>query len=123
MKCECGGTFKNVIEIIDGIEVSCMKCDACGKRLYTSDQMRELLEAKSLVKKTTTKRKVIVLGHSFAVTLPKSLERIGLRAGQKLSMKMVGKRTLEIKIPSVEEETKKNMNKKNEDENKEENKK
>ncbi|MFN3527849.1 MAG: hypothetical protein ACK4YO_01960 [Candidatus Altarchaeaceae archaeon] len=113
IKCECGGTFKPATENVDGTEVNCMKCDKCGKVLYTSEQMQELLEAKSLIKKTTTKRKVIVLGKSFAITLPKSLEKIGLRAGQMVSMRMVRKRTLEVTIPE-EPETEKNKEKNNE---------
>lgn len=111
MKCECGGTFEESTEIVEGMEIACMKCNKCKKILYTSEQMKELLEAKTLSKKTTTKRKVIILGHSFAITLPKSLERIGLKAGQRISMRMVGNRTLEIKLPPKEDKTDKDTEK------------
>ncbi len=98
MKCECGGEFEPYEENIDGISIDCLKCNSCGKILYTSKQMKDFMSMKTMIKKTTTKRKIIVLGHSYAITLPKSLEKIGLTAGQRVSMRMTGKKTLEVKF-------------------------
>ncbi len=98
MKCECGGEFEPYKEHIDGILLDCLKCNRCGKILYTSEQMKDFMSMKAMIKKTTTKRKIIVLGHSYAITLPKSLEKIGLAAGQRVSMRMTGKKTLEVKF-------------------------
>ncbi len=98
MKCECGGKFEPYKENVDGISMDCLKCNRCGKILYTSEQMKDFMSMKTMVKKTTTKRKIIILGHSYAITLPKSLEKIGLTAGQRVSMRMTGKKTLEVKF-------------------------
>ncbi len=106
MKCECGGEFEPYLEEIDGISMDCLKCNKCGKILYTSEQMKDFMSMKAMIKKTTTKRKIIVLGHSYAITLPKSLEKIGLKAGQRVSMKMTGKKTLEVKFGEEGEEKK-----------------
>lgn len=107
MKCECGGEFQSYEEIIDGISLECLKCNRCGKILYTSEQIKEFMNMKKLIKKITTKRKIIILGHSYAITLPKSLEKIGLVAGQRVSMKMTGKKTLEVKFGEEDDKRKK----------------
>jgi len=106
MKCECGGDFEPYKEDIDGISMECLRCNRCGKILYTSEQMKDFMSMKKMIKKTTTKRKIIVLGHSYAITLPKSLEKIGLKAGQRVSMKMTGKKTIEVKFGEEAEEKK-----------------
>jgi len=107
MKCECGGELEPYKEEIEGILVDCFKCNKCGKILYTSEQMKEFINMRSMIKKTTTKRKIFVLGHSYAITLPKSLEKIGLKAGEKVSMKMIGKKTLEVKFGEEDKENEK----------------
>ncbi|NCN65197.1 MAG: hypothetical protein GW779_04695 [Candidatus Altiarchaeum hamiconexum] len=110
MKCECGGEFEPYTENVEGIPLDCLKCNRCEKILYTSEQMKDFIGMKTMMKKTTTKRKIIVLGHSYAITLPKSLEEIGLKAGQRVSMKMTGKKTLEVKFGEESERiTKENV--------------
>ncbi len=106
MKCECGGRFESYQEEVESIPLDCLKCNQCGKILYTSEQMKDFMGIKTMIKKTTTKRKIIVLGHSYAITLPKSLEKIGLKAGERVSMKMTGKKTLEIKFGEEDEASK-----------------
>ncbi|MDI6730254.1 MAG: hypothetical protein QMD06_01770 [Candidatus Altarchaeum sp.] len=106
MKCECSGEFEPYEEYVEGILADCLKCNSCGKILYTSEQMNNFIGMKAMIKKTTTKRKIIVLGHSYAITLPKSLEKIGLKAGERVSMRMTGKKTLEVKFGEESEEKK-----------------
>lgn len=103
MICECGGTLGPQKVTFEGMSVNCLKCEKCGKITFTREQMHEVISMKDMSKRTDSKRKVIVLGHSLAITLPKRLEKIGLKAGQKVSVKLTGKRTLELKFGDEEE--------------------
>lgn len=107
MICECGGILKPQKETFEGMLVNCLKCEKCGKITFTQEQMHEVISMKDLSKKTNSKRKVIILGHSLAITLPKRLEKIGLRAGQRVSVRLIGKRTLELKFGEEEESSSK----------------
>jgi len=84
MKCNCGGTMKEDKVVFEGFIVGGFKCSECGN--------------------ISTQRRIITLGHSLGMTIPKKLQRIGARVGVKAKIKVLGKDTVQINFEEEEEE-------------------
>ncbi|ODS36662.1 hypothetical protein BEH94_11770 [Candidatus Altiarchaeales archaeon WOR_SM1_SCG] len=103
MKCNCGGTMKEDKVVFEGFIVGGFKCSECGNISFTPGQTEEILKLKEISKKTDTQRRIITLGHSLGMTIPKKLQRIGARVGVKAKIKVLGKDTVQINFEEEEE--------------------
>lgn len=72
MKCNCGGAMKEEYKNIMGIRTKVSICSKCGKELI---DMNEAIRAqKSILPKIRKEQKIIRLGKSSVVTIPKKLD-------------------------------------------------
>lgn len=72
MKCNCGGDMKEEYKNIIGIRTKVSVCGKCGKELI---DMNEAIRAqKSILPRIRKEQKIIRLGKSSVVTIPKKLD-------------------------------------------------
>jgi len=90
--------------IFEGLIVDGFKCSECANISFTPEQTEEILKLKEFSKKTDTQRRIITLGHSLGMTIPKKLGKIGAKVGAKAKIKVLGKNTVQI---NFEEDKKK----------------
>lgn len=102
MRCNCGGIMKKDKAIFEGFMVEGFKCKECENITFTPDQMEEVLKLKEISKKTDTQRRIITLGHSLGITIPKKMKKIGAKVGAKAKIKVLGKNSVQINFEEGE---------------------
>ena len=103
MKCNCGGVMKKDKVIFEGFLVEGFKCRECDNISFTPEQTGEVLKLKEFSENTNTERRIITLGHSLGITLPKKLGKIGAKVGAKAKIKVLGKNTVQINFEEEKE--------------------
>jgi len=98
MKCECGGTFVDSKTDFKGLSVDCMVCRYCGRVSFDTSHIKKIIDLTSLAKKTMKKRKLISVGDSIAVTIPKKFETLGIKIGNEVSIELAGSNAIKIEF-------------------------
>lgn len=60
--------------------------------------MRKIVSLKEMAQRTRSRRRIITVGNSMAVTLPKKLAKIGAKAGERVTVKLLGPKTILVKF-------------------------
>lgn len=92
MKCKCKTTMVEKIERIYGEPCRVFACPKCGKELVMLKDAIKLQER--LIPEVETTRKLVRLGHSIAVTLPKELKNV-FRKGEAVKVRF-GRKEMEL---------------------------
>lgn len=98
MRCECGGRIEVDKTLYDGLIVECLRCKSCGNISFKPDQMQKVMELKEFGKMIKSTRKIITVGHSIAITLPRKLKRIGVKAGDKVKVGLLDPKTITVEF-------------------------
>ena len=95
MKCgKCGKNMKKEIQTIFGEKANVFVCNSCGNKMIDIDEAIKLQE--KLLPKIHETRKIVSVGTSTAVTIPKKLEKI-FQKGDKVRVDFNPK-NMELKI-------------------------
>ena len=76
IRCDCGGTFKESIQEIDGLETEVMACSKCGEVTLTKEQALRMMKLRKMMD-AIGKRKVVRIGNTCGVTFPPILVHPG----------------------------------------------
>ena len=98
IKCNCGGIFREATVEFEGFDIKALKCSKCGELTFTPEQFKKALLLKELAKEINSTRKVVKIGNSLGITLPKAAKQLGLKSGSKVELRLGNKKTLELII-------------------------
>lgn len=98
IKCNCGGSFIEKTVEFEGFDVKALKCSKCGEITFTPEQFKKILMLKELAKEINSTRKVVKIGNSLGITLPKAAKELGLKLGSRIELKLGPKKNLELII-------------------------
>ncbi len=79
--CECGGVYKEKKVDFEGFEVPAMVCFGCDNETFTIAQSKKVFQLMNTHKLFERRRKIIKVGSSIAITLPKVLQQHGWKPG------------------------------------------
>lgn len=96
IKCHCSGFFEEKTVEFEGFDVKGMKCNKCGEITFLPEQFKAVLALKELAKGIDSERKIIKIGNSLGFTLPKAVEGLGLKIGQKIQVKLEDRKKLGV---------------------------
>ena len=99
--CKCGGTIESGKTLYEGLIVECLKCNKCGKVSFTPEQTQKIIELKDYGEEVESTRKIITVGHSVAITLPRKLRKIGAIAGRKVKVRLLDPNTITVEFLDV----------------------
>lgn len=94
--CRCGGKIREQKIEIEGIITKALKCQKCGEVSFTKEQVKKLTLLRDQRKKIKSRRKIIQVGNSLAITLPKGIEFLDFRKGTYVSLDLLGASSLKI---------------------------
>ena len=97
--CKCGGPIEIDKTLYDGLIVECLKCDKCGNVSFTPSQTKKIIKLKEYGEDVESTRKIITVGHSVAITLPRKLKKIGAKAGVKVRVRLLDPKTITVEFP------------------------
>lgn len=97
-KCKCGGKIDKGRCYVDKFLVECMKCNKCNSALFTPEQTKELIKLREANKRIEGKRKIVKVGSSIAALLPMKVKELGIKEGQLDDVRVLSKKSLEIKF-------------------------
>ena len=96
IKCSCNGTFEEETVPFEGFQVEALKCNKCDEITFTPEQFKKVLALKELAKEINSKRKVVKIGNSIGVLLPKAVEKIGIKKGKRVDIRLGNKKEIKI---------------------------
>ena len=84
MRCDCGGAYETRTVDFRGFKVEGLVCERCQDTVFTVQQSKRVFD---LAKKHGMfGRKVIKVGDSLAVTIPKTLTEFGWKEGMQVKV-------------------------------------
>jgi hypothetical protein len=98
IKCSCGGVFRKETVEFEGFDVEALKCSKCGEKTFTPVQFKKVLELRESAKEINSVRKIVRIGNSLGITLPKGIKGLGLKAGSKVKLRLENKKTIELAL-------------------------
>ncbi|MBI2529721.1 MAG: hypothetical protein HYW05_01075 [Candidatus Diapherotrites archaeon] len=98
VKCNCGGEFREQTVEFEGFDVKGLKCSKCGELTFTPEQFRKILALKELAKEVNSTRKVVKIGNSLGITLPKAINALGLKVGSKIALRLEDRKRLQLVV-------------------------
>ena len=96
--CICGGTIEEGIVDYEGFSISGFTCNKCGEITFSPEQFKIVLQLKEVATKLNSKRKVVRIGNSLGITLPKAIKEIGVKEGSYIELKLGNKKRIELLI-------------------------
>ena len=78
--------------------MECLKCNKCGKVSFTPEQTQKIIGLKEYGEEVESTRKIITVGHSVAITLPRKLKKIGAKAGGKVMVRLLDQKTITVEF-------------------------
>ena len=98
LKCSCGGTYREQSVVFEGCTVEAMVCSRCSDETFTIEQSKKLFALAQMKKVLDKERKIIRIGDSIAITLPKAFEEQGWRVGKAVHLEYLTKKSLKIEV-------------------------
>ena len=96
LKCSCGGKFEEKAVEFEGSCVKALKCDKCSELTFTPNQFKKIIALRELAKEVNSTRKVVRIGNSLGITLPKAVGQLGLKVGASVALRLGDMKTLEL---------------------------
>ena len=100
IKCDCSGIFEEKTVEFEGFLVKAMKCNKCDEITFRPEQFKKVLALKELAKEINGKRKVVRIGNSIGIILPKAVEKIGIKTGKNVAVTLENRREIKIAAKS-----------------------
>ena len=94
--CSCGGIFEDKQVEFEGFDVKALKCNRCGELTFTPEQFKDVLALRELANKISSRRRIVRIGNSLGITLPKSVKELGLGIGSEVKIKLANRKSLQI---------------------------
>ncbi len=82
----------------EGFEVEAMVCQGCNDETFTVQQSKKLFHLMNKYKLFERRRKIIKIGSSFAITIPRALEETGWKPGAIVSWTRINNKTWKIEV-------------------------
>ena len=98
LKCDCGGTFIEQPYDFEGITSQALACDKCGHVTLNLQQAERLGKLKELQGLLAGERKLIKMGNSIGLTLPRRLTEYGFKVGSKVKIVPKGEGRFEVSV-------------------------
>ena len=96
-KCNCGGKIEESKTILEGFLVDSLVCSKCSEITLTPESAKELLRLREESEKINSQRKIVRIGNSIGVTLPREAEKIGFTEGAEVDVQLIGEHQITIK--------------------------
>lgn len=91
---ECSGAMSLATVLVGDINAQGYRCEVCGHEVLTLQQMKEHERRRDLVRAFAKPRKVVRVGNSVGLTLPKELFHVG----QELVVQVLDGHSLRIEL-------------------------
>lgn len=91
---ECSGAMELATVLIGELPAEGYRCQECGHEVLTLAQMKEHERRRDLARAFAKPRKVVKVGNSVGLTLPKELFRVG----QELTIEVLDGNSLRIEL-------------------------
>jgi len=98
VKCDCGYVYEPKEVLIEGRFFEAMVCPNCGDKNFTSKQVRIVMDTLHAHEKIDTKKKIIQVGNSLALLLPRAIRELGVKVGTLVKIEAKDKKTFIVKI-------------------------
>ena len=98
LKCDCGGTFVEQSYDFEGITSEASVCDKCGHVTLNLAQAERLAKLREMQVLLAGERKLIKMGNSIGLTLPRRLAEYGFKIGGKVKIVPKDENRFEVSI-------------------------
>ncbi len=96
IRCPCGGVFEEKKVKTEGFLVDGLKCNMCGEITFSLQQFKKVFRFRQLAKEIDSTKKIVQIGNSIGLILPKGIEKLGLKVGDKVKLKLENKKKMEL---------------------------
>ena len=93
IRCDCGTYFEERKHVFEGIDGKAMVCPKCGFHTFTREHAEEFVKALKMKEITKKNRKIIKIGNSKGITIPKSFN---IKIGQKAKIEILTSNSFKV---------------------------